>query len=213
MIRKIALVSIFLLAGLLAGAQGRIKLVQFGLKAGINTQGTELIRPNADNYAFSTDNRTGFHIGLQSRVNLALFHIQPEIVYSMNKYKLAGDAIGDGTLPDTRAKIRVNTWDFPVLIGVKALFIRLQGGPVFNLSTQNTIIPESKTVPQILYKRSSVSYMLGIGVDILSKITLDVRYHGQFKRPIQSIYVDGMEHGREIRTRTRNWLFSLGYMF
>ena len=213
MIRKIALVSIFLLAGLLAGAQGRIKLVQFGLKAGINTQGTELIRPNADNYAFSTDNRTGFHIGLQSRVNLALFHIQPEIVYSMNKYKLAGDAIGDGTLPDTRAKIRVNTWDFPVLIGVKALFIRLQGGPVFNLSTQNTIVPESKTVPQILYKRSSVSYMLGIGVDIIGKVTLDVRYHGQFKRPIQSIYIDGMDHGREIRTRTRNWLFSLGYMF
>ena len=213
MIRKIALVSIFLSAGLLAGAQGRIKLVQFGLKAGINTQGTELIRPNADNYAFSTDNRTGFHIGLQSRVNLALFHIQPEIVYSMNKYKLAGDAIGDGTLPDTRAKIRVNTWDFPVLIGVKALFIRLQGGPVFNLSTQNTIVPESKTVPQILYKRSSVSYMLGIGVDIIGKVTLDVRYHGQFKRPIQSIYIDGMDHGREIRTRTRNWLFSLGYMF
>lgn len=213
MIKKIAFISLFLFSGLLAGAQGRIKLVQFGLKAGVNTQGTELIRPNADNYAFSTENRTGFHIGLQSRVNLALFHIQPEIVYSMNKYKLAGDAIGDGTLPDTRAKIRVNTWDFPILFGVKALFIRLQAGPVFNLSTYNTIVPKSQNVPHIVYSRSSVSYMLGIGVDIIGKVTLDVRYHGQFKRSVQNIYIEGMDQGREIRTRTRNWLFSLGYMF
>ena len=213
MSRKSALVSLFLLSGLLAGAQGRIKLVQFGLKAGVNTQTTELIRPNADNYAFSTDNRSGFHIGLQSRVNLAMFHIQPEIVYSMNKYKLAGDPIGDGTLPETRAKVRINTWDFPILFGVKALFFRFQAGPVFNLSTQNSIVPESKTVPSILYSRSSVSYMVGIGVDIIRKVTLDVRYHGQFKRPVQGILIDGMEQERVIRTRTRNWTFSLGYMF
>lgn len=62
MIRKTALVSLFLLSGLLAGAQGRIKLVQFGLKAGVNTQTTELIRPNADNYAFSTDKIGRAHV-------------------------------------------------------------------------------------------------------------------------------------------------------
>ena len=208
MVRKWIIACVMLLSAGAAHAIGGVRMVEFGLKTGVSTRDVRIGKTENDRYSLSVDSRLGFHIGLMGRVNLATFHIQPEIIYSTSTYKLDASSASE---PGSHAKVRLNTWDFPIMFGVKFLFFRAQAGPVFNMSTDNTIKPGSGTVPHVLFSRSTVGYAAGIGFDI-QKVNIDVRYNGQFKRAVQSIGI-GNETSREVKTRLNNWMFSIGYMF
>ena len=207
---KAILFCMMVLSGFSAQALGRIRFVELGLKAGINTRYSNT-EQTVDGYQVGIYPKMGLHAGIMGRVSLPFFHIQPEILYTTSACQL--DVIGGGTA--AHAKMRINTWDFPILLGKRILDIfRIEIGPVFDLATANSISLQSGSAPvQVITSRAAMNYMCGVGVDLYEhRLNFDLRYNGSLKRPEQSIIVNGAP-AFPVKTRMGNWMISAGYMF
>ena len=119
---------ILLLAVLCIGVQAHAGLVpkaKIGLKAGWNYQANKL--KGAKDFDFNSD--SGWYAGLQSELTWGMLGIRPELVYSRNKFDVAGPQGVDGS-------VKMNTIDLPVLLQLRFLnFLAVQAGPTFNLMT------------------------------------------------------------------------------
>ena len=103
---------------------------------------------------------------------------------------MQGDLLNpDGTMAesDVSAKYSVNTVQLPVLVGIKLLFLRVFAGPSFNLltDTSNKSGKEGVSFNSSVTK-SAVAFQVGAGVEI-GKFNIDIRYDGQFKKPVQTL--------------------------
>lgn len=210
--KRVVLVILMIAASLSASAGGG--LLQFGVKAGITSQSVDIMHPDAGLNKLASDGRAGFQIGVISRVNLAMFHIQPELIYSINSYKLIAAPTGQGSEDRkiSTSKVRTSTVEMPVMVGLRLLFLRISAGPVFNLMTDNTVKSEkNSTLHGVEIIKPTISFAAGLGADI-GKVNIDLRYYGQFKRPLQNIKIaDQPDHN--YKTKMRCWALSLGYMF
>lgn len=196
MIRKLLLITLLTAFSFAAGAKG---LVSFGVKAGLTTQNLKF----ANGSDLSASSKTGYHFGLVSRVNLLLFHVQPEILYSHNAYDLSSAG-------GPASKVNLNTVDVPVLAGLRLLWFRLQAGPMFNVMSESSVADKADITYDKVTK-PPVSYLLGVGLD-LGKLNIDVRYNGQFKRAEQHIQL-GQQPVESYKSRFNNWMFSVGVLF
>lgn len=208
MIKKVILSALLICSVTGISAKGGIRLVELGLKAGIVSENNEIMRPTYGNYQLSTDSRVGMQLGIMSRINLAMFHIQPELLYSMNRYRLLSNT-SEGVL--SKATVKLNTVEVPVLVGLKLLMFRLNAGPVFNILTNSSIAKSEVPARSVIFNKPAISYMFGLGADI-GKVNIDVRYNGQFARAEQSIQI-GSEASKEFKTKLHTWAFTIGYMF
>lgn len=199
--------TLFLAAGVQAG--NGLGLIDLGVKGGVSSQKFKFKGGGTDLYGIDSHNRTGFHVGVMGRVNLVMFHIQPELIYTRSGYNLDSWA-AHSPANGIRTKVRTNTIDMPVLAGLRLLWFRLQAGPVFNLWTDNDT--SGGGVSDITLSQPTMSYMIGLGFDI-GKINLDVRYNGQFKRTEHNIQFTDTTPGYTYKSNNRMWLFSVGYMF
>ena len=156
----------------------------------------------------SSDPKVGFQAGLMARVNLLAFHIQPELLYMFNQYQLTDGQNGQINVN----KVKLNTFEVPVLVGLRLLMFRIQAGPSFNIMMKSNTVDKKGQKLDLSFTRPSVSYMIGLGFDIRN-INLDVRYHGQFKNSKQyTVFGDGSGE-MSSKIRGSQWLFSIGYMF
>lgn len=200
-----------LLAAATAGAQG---LISLGIKAGATVESTKYSGKNAQpNYKLEPDSRMGFHVGVVGRLNLAIFHVQPEIIYTRSGYNI--DALSKSGIPGvdrvSETKIRTNRLDMPILAGLRLAWFRFQAGPVFSLMTDASA-KGGDFIDDIDISRPTVSFMAGVGFDI-GKINLDVRYHGNFNRYENGISFNGVTNAHVYKSRHNSWLFSVGYLF
>lgn len=208
--KKIVLTA--LLSLLVLAAEAQLKILDLGVKGGLTTQ-TYKFSGEASHAAYLIDpgTRVGFHFGVMGRVNLAMFHVQPELVYTFSGYNLGVSSKTVWRPDGSETKVRMNMLDLPVLFGVKLLWFRMQAGPVFSLVTDVTT-KGGRLVSDIDISRPFMGYMAGLGCDI-GKINLDVRYQGQFKRIKHNVLFSGETLGHTYKSRARSWQFSVGYMF
>lgn len=212
LMKKTILLLITIMTAIAANAQ--LNLINIGVRGGVTMEHTKLWDSGMKDFDLSAGSRAGFHVGLVGRVNLMMFHIQPEIIYSRTGYTLD---YGYMETPDVRrmddTKIHMNTLDMPVLLGLRFLWFRLQAGPVFSLMTDASV-KNKDLIKDLDVSRPAVTYMAGIGFDI-GKLNLDVRYHGQFNRTKNKIDFNqlGMGSGNKYKSSANHWQFSVGYMF
>lgn len=184
--------------------------INFGVKAGLIVDNIDIKKGGKSGVTtLSSDPTLGWQVGLVSRINLPMFHIQPEILFNMHRYDLETVATGGSA---SKAEIKINTVDVPVMVGLRLLMLRFQAGPVFNVMTESKVKHNRGESHYVTVDRPTVSFAAGIGVD-LWKLNIDARYNGNFKRVQQDIQVgqDGDNH--TYRTNFNNWTFSLAYMF
>lgn len=183
--------------------------INFGVKAGLIVDNVSLIKGGKSGVTtLSTDPALGWQVGLVSRINLPMFHIQPEIQFNMHRYDLEANA-GGGNV--SKAEIKVNTVDVPIMVGLRLLMLRFQAGPVFNLMTETKVKNNREAKHYVYIDRPTVSFSAGVGVD-LWKLNVDARYNGNFRKVRQDIQVgDGDNY--TYRSKFNNWTFSLAYMF
>lgn len=180
---------------------------KFGVKGGMGSGKYEFTKSIYDDYRVSTSGRTGLHVGMFARLKFLALHIQPELIYTYERYSLR-------TLYNEEASsstVRMSSIDLPLLLGVNLMWLRFQFGPVINLTTDVSQRHRDGEKQWIHLEKPSISFMLGVGAD-LARFTFDVRYHGQFKRPTQHTAI-GSEDPFRGKMKFRSWLFSLGYMF
>jgi hypothetical protein len=208
--KLLIVLAVFLFATQVAEAQ----LFQYGLKGGIGFSNLKFsdvsgIEDGDDVYSLVTgDAVTGYHIGLQTRIKVAMIFIQPELYFN------AGGASVEQVYengPTEILNIKYSSIDLPVLVGVKLGPVRLMLGPTgsYVLSGENEL---TSLDPDYTMLSSSMTWgwQGGIGVD-LSRFTIDARYDGALSKFGESISIGGKDYALD--ASPNQFIISLGFWF
>ena len=208
--KHLIVLAVFLFAGQVAEAQ----LFQYGIKGGIGFSNLKFsdvtgIEDGEDVYSLVTgDAVTGYHIGLQTRIKIAMIFIQPELYFN------AGAATVEQVYengPTELLNINYNSIDLPVLVGVKLGPVRLMLGPTgsYVLSGENELTSLDPNY-SLLSSSMTWGWQGGIGVD-LSRFTIDARYDGALSKFGESISIGGKDYALD--ARPNQFIISLGFWF
>ena len=191
--------------------------VNFGIKAGLSTTSItmeDLKTVTSGQTSYTVEKlkgaNYGFHGGLFVRLNIAKLYIQPELLFAnrTNEYTVANLA----TVTDSIVKQKFNKLDIPVMVGLKFGPLRLNAGPsatlLINSPADLIKDPDFKT----MYSRLTFGYQAGIGLDLLKKLTIDLRYEGSLKK-YQNQIENLVGTSVALDDRPNAFLLSVGYIF
>ena len=190
------------------------QIFKYGIKAGIGFSSIKMddvtgISDGSDVYDLVTgDGVMGYHVGIQTRIKVAMLVIQPELYFNTGGGSLQ-QVVDNGA--NEILNVNFNRIDIPVLVGVKLGPARFNVGPVgsFVLSETTDL---TEIVPDFEMFTSSMTwgFQAGIGLDI-SKISLDARYEGSLSALGETFAVVGADF--PLDARPSQWIISLGIWF
>ena len=208
----ICAVSLFVLTT--ADAQ----MFKIGLKGGVGFSKMTFdditgITDGSDAYSLVTgESVTGYHIGLQTRIKIAMIYIQPELYWNASGGTVQQVADADNSLMEAY-NVKFNSIDIPVLVGVKLGPVRINAGPVGSIKVSedngglDMISEDFKTLAGTM----GFGFQAGIGIDI-SKLSLDARYEGSLTKYMgDQVTIGGNPY--TLDARPSQWLISLGFWF
>lgn len=226
-IMKKSLCVLLLLCVCSSALFAQIKGFAFGLKGGLNLstlkmgdflttrlneKGTPVLNVNGqiikDNLRESFDSQTGWAGGIWMRFGRHLF-IQPEAMISGKGGTF--EIIKDGKPQYVDVKVR--NIDVPVLVGMKAAFLRINAGPMVSFPIGNN---ESLKTALQNYTTGSLNdalakavygYQLGGGIDI-GGISLDVRHEGAIS-DLSAVNLQTPAGNTQFSQRTKSWQVTL----
>jgi opacity protein-like surface antigen len=191
--------------------------LNFGLKAGLSSTSItmdEIKSVSSGTHDYSIEEiegmNYGFHGGLFVRLKITKLFIQPEFLFSTrtNEYKVTNVLTTD--VNDVKQKF--SKIDIPVMVGVKLGPARINAGPVgsFLINTPEELVDDPDI--EAIYGRMSFGYQAGVGVDIINKLTVDLRYEGSLKK-YQTQIENAAGTSINLDDRPNAILLSLGLMF
>jgi opacity protein-like surface antigen len=192
--------------------------IKFGLKAGLSTTNlkmADLKTLTSGDKQYTVDAlkgaNYGFHGGAFVRFSLLGFYIQPELLFASrtDEYKVTDL---DSPASEIIKKQQFNQIDIPIMLGAKLGPIRLNAGPSARLliNSPKDLIdnPDFKA----MYNNFTFGYQAGLGVDIIKRITVDLRYEGslqKYQTQIQNLAGEKFK----LDDRPNAFLLSVGIMF
>jgi hypothetical protein len=193
------------------------QMFQWGIKGGLGLSSLKVsdltgLGSGADAYDLVTgDKVVGYHVGLQTRIKIAMLFVQPELYFNDgggSVQKVADNGL-DGLMTVDFKRI-----DLPVLVGVKLGPARLGIGPVGSYVVQESVVSDITELGgddyTVFTNAMTWGFQAGLGVD-LSKISIDARYEGSLSKLGESFNVGGVPF--ELDARPSQWIFSLGFWF
>jgi hypothetical protein len=190
---------------------------KFGIKAGVSSTSLTMadlvtVTSGAKSYTIEdvTGMNFGFHGGLFARISISKLFIQPELLFSTSTSEYKVTDVINTTVDE--AKQKFNKIDVPVMVGVKLGPARLNAGPVgsFNITTPEELINDPDF--EAIYGKMSFGYQAGLGLDLLGKLTIDIRYEGSLKK-YQTQIENAAGTAINLDDRPNAFLLSLGVMF
>lgn len=187
--------------------------VEFGLKAGLATGSLQ-----GENYEFSLDGAEdlflsleegnyGYQFGTYLRIPFGeRFGMQTEVTFNSARADFRFD---DGS--DIRVfRERYNDIDVPLLASWKFGFLRLHAGPVGHFFVSSTSDLRDADGRERVWDSFNLGYALGGAIQI-GKISLDVRYDGNFARYGEDFAIGGETF--RVDQAPRRWVGTVGYRF
>lgn len=188
--------------------------VKFGIKGGLSTNNLAIdqtldLGDGSLLLEKASEASYGFHGGVFVRLSLLGIYIQPEILFTSSENKIKVTEPG-ATVSQIRSQT-FNKLDIPVLLGFKLGPLRINAGPAatVKISSPNELFDAQGR--ESLYKSATFGYQAGVGLDLLKKLTLDVRYEGNLNQFGNELTVGGETF--TLDQRSSAILFSLGFMF
>jgi opacity protein-like surface antigen len=192
--------------------------VKLGLKAGLSTTNLKMedvktLTSGETQYVVDAikEAKYGFHGGAFVRFSMLGFYVQPELLFASrtDEYTVADV---DNPASEIIKKQQFNQLDLPIMLGMKLGPIRLNAGPSARLliNSPKDLIedPDFKT----RYNNLTFGYQAGIGVDIIKRLTIDLRYEGSLQKyQTQIENVAGTKF--TLDDRPNAFLLSVGLMF
>jgi len=192
--------------------------VKLGLKAGLSTTNLKMedvktLTSGETQYVVDAikEAKYGFHGGAFVRFSVLGFYVQPELLFASrtDEYTVADV---DNPASEIIKKQQFNQLDLPIMLGMKLGPIRLNAGPSARLliNSPKDLIedPDFKT----RYNNLTFGYQAGIGVDIIKRLTIDLRYEGSLQKyQTQIENVAGTKF--TLDDRPNAFLLSVGLMF
>ena len=161
----------------------------------------------------------GFHVGGFVRVNAIAVFIQPEIYYTnmSSHIKINYNEEGTKISRNETADVKNHRIDIPVIVGAKFGPARLGLGPVasFNLKSKTKVSDQMKE--QIgsgldgAKNTATFAMQVGAGLDILKKLTLDIRYEFGLSKLGDEVSIG--QQSFKTDQRANSFIASIGWMF
>lgn len=200
--RILKLTSLILLA-VSFSIPAKAQLLNLGIKAGLNLQELEIKEFDGQqtiDELNSGEQKFGFHSGLYANINLPVFHIRTELLYTYINYELSSTSLSNEV---KTFDFEFNRFDVPILAGIKLGPVRLNAGPVMSFT-----ISEPNEAFQKGVKDATWGYQAGIGLDV-KNISVDIRYEGAFSKMADSIRIEGEDYTTD--ARASQILIGIGY--
>lgn len=217
--KKIIIVLLAVMTFNIANAQ----FLRFGFKAGVSSTNVKFddiknieSSDGLKEYAIKQgDSKMGFHAGLYGRIQLMGLFVQPELLFTHSQGEVVlADVTASQMYTETQ---KFNKIDIPVIVGWKFGPARFGIGPVasFMLSENDGLKDKlssiSSEVTDNKFRKATFGYQVGVGLDILKKITLDVRYEGNLSKLGSGIKLGGEDY--KFDQRNPQFIFSAGIFF
>lgn len=206
---------ILLLIGSFSLANAQI--FNFGIKGGINYNSNGDLRGTGfseivDNVRISSDEETGYHVGIFTEMKLPLWlYLRPELYYEHTESSYKGE--------HDKTKLKLDKINAPILIGIRVLKIgRVFLGPSFHytISTDLKDTPSFDNVKKIRSDDFSVGGQIGVGLNF-GKFGADIRWETAFSDTEATFVGDALETiGAEairIDTSPQQFILSFYYKF
>jgi hypothetical protein len=187
----------------------------------ITVDGQEVINPAAINrpgVKFEPKSyEMGYHFGAFARIKVLAIYIQPELYFSHTEaaidFREEGAA---GEVLESSATINYNNFDIPVLVGMKLGPARFNLGPVASFKLAPKVQDAQSQVENIesfsdATELATFGGQVGVGIDILKKVTLDIRYEFPLSKLGDQVTVGGNSFNTD--QRQTQFMASIGWMF
>ncbi len=190
------------------------QLFRYGVKGGIGFSNLSFsdvtgIDDGTDVYNLVTGEAvTGWHLGAQTRIKVAMLFIQPELYFNTGGANV-NQVFENGATEVLN--IKFSSFDLPLLLGVKLGPVRLMLGPVGSYVIQGENDLQSLDPDYTLLSSSMTwGWQGGIGFG-LSKLSIDARYEGSLTNFGESMSIGGSEYVFD--ARPGQFLISVGWWF
>jgi hypothetical protein len=184
------------------------QIFQFGIKGGVGFQNLNLQDFNGGNTWSSLDpssGNLGWHIGFQSKINLLLLKVKPELYFTRLHSQGTLTAKPGSGQDNIDYNFFIDRLDLPVLLAFELGPVGFNVGPVVSTYMSNT-------ADEVTIKTEGLGFGYQIGAGItLGSITLDARYEGAFHNAVQGFTIGGTEFQAD--QRPSQVLLSVGYFF
>jgi len=189
--------------------------VKFGLKAGVSTDFTltqqTLVDATGTPVNVILDNAKsaewGFQGGAFVRASFAGLYVQPELLLATATNSLSYSGTVDGDPVDEILEQKFTKLNIPVMVGFKLAFLRVNAGPAASI-----LINDPKEILEgATYKKATFGYQAGLGLDLLKKLTVDVRYEGSLNQFCNEITIEG--HTFQLDDRSGSLIIHVGLIF
>ena len=193
--KKLALIVLVTLSSLSLYAQKN----GVGIKAGLSStqvdfEGEQLI---------PSDAQMGYHLGVFARFGGVGFFVQPEVLFTQTSGQFL-EISSLSSIPPINYEAKFNRLDVPVMAGLRMFkIVRLMAGPIASFNIDSSLEEAGTTVQNIDFKKATLGYQTGVGVD-LGNLTFEGKYEGglsKFTDKIGSLTTDN---------RLNQWVLSVG---
>jgi hypothetical protein len=184
------------------------KETRIGIKAGVNyNQNGDLktsVSSAANDIISGSDQKMGYHLGLYAKMNLPIFYLRPELIFTHTKsaYNFSG---GNGVY--SQSKI-----DLPILLGYEIIGpLHVFAGPSIQLVLGNDFDLSNVALTD-LEKNTTIGFQFGAGIN-LGRLGLDVRFERGLSPNQISLINNNITTISEsfIDTRPTQVIFALSY--
>lgn len=205
---------LILVASLFIFTASDAQMFKYGIKAGIGFSSLKIedlagINDGTDVYDLVTgESVMGYHVGIQTRIKLAMIVIQPELYFN------AGGGTVEQIVENGATEVlnvNFNRIDLPLLVGVKLGPARINVGPVGSyILKEESDLTEIQPDYTIFTSAMTWGFQAGLGVDI-SKFSIDARYEGSLSTLGETLSIGGSDF--TLDARPSQWIISLGVFF
>lgn len=173
----------------------------FGIKAGLSS--TELDFKSDQFVPY--DAQTGYHVGVFGRFGGGGFFVQPELLFTQTSGKFGVNLPPFSSQMPEDYEAEFNRLDVPVMVGFRFLkVLRIMAGPIASFNINSEIKDAVETVEEVEFKKSTLGYQAGLGVDI-GNLSVDAKYEGGLSSVTENI------GSFQTDNRINQWVLSVGF--
>lgn len=188
---------------------------RLGIRGGLN-----ISRLNSDHVIQTDDYKitipdyamVGYHVGLVSQLQLFNFFIQPEALYTVTRNDIDVYDLNSANPEDAdQVLLKLNRFDFPVMLGLKGKVLKAGIGPVITFLISEDSDFESITEYDLKLNRATMGFQAGVGFDI-GKFSIDLKYEGSLSKLGEGIRLGNGER-MSFDSRISQYIVSFGLFF
>ena len=189
--------------------------VELGIKAGLNSidlvSNSIEVNDGINNLSIAfNDSQYGHHFGLYTRIKAFGIYLEPGAIFNSNKVSYTIEEYSEKGVISSIKNETYRNLDIPMMVGIKAGFFRLFGGPVAHLHLNSSSeLLQLKGYKQ-KFKDATYGYQAGFGFDI-RKIRIELAYEGNLSNFGSHITIDGQPY--TFSESASRIIGSIGYAF